>query len=168
MFSARHKAYSNMRAIPAGDLTSMVGQYIMEKIPGLRLAPEGYAAFAFLSDKDEFVGGAVITNFRQGEYGNDCEISCAAETSMAFRPWVCTAVFQYIFVQLGCVRCTSITTKKNRRTRAFLKALGFALEGCVRRAYDGRNSALIYGLLVEDCRFLAGAGGGLNGEEVRA
>lgn len=157
-----------MRAIPAGHLTDMVGQYMMEKIPGLKLAPGTFQAFAFLSDKDEFVGGAVYSNFRTAEHGNDIEISCAAETSMAFRPWVCKAVFEYAFVQLGCTRITSVTTKKNRRTRAFLEALGFALEGCVRRAYDGRNSALIYGLLAEDCRYLAGASGGLNGEEKRA
>jgi RimJ/RimL family protein N-acetyltransferase len=158
-----------MRAVPAGDKTEMVGQYIMHKVPGLQLIPGMYTGFAFLSDTNEFVGGAVVTNFRQGQFGNDCEISCAAETSMAFRPWVCTAVFRYIFVQLQCTRVTSITTKKNRRTRAFLERLGFALEGCVRRAYDGKRDALIYGLLAEDCRYLeAGASGGIDGEEVRA
>jgi RimJ/RimL family protein N-acetyltransferase len=158
-----------MYAIPAGDKTEMVGQYIMHKVPGLRLIPGSYAAFAFLADNGDFAGGAVVSNFRQGQYGNDCEISCAAETAMAFRPGVCTAVFRYVFVQLGCTRLTAITTKKNRRTRAFLERLGFALEGCVRRAYDGRKSALIYGLLAEDCRYLgAGASGGIDGEEVRA
>jgi RimJ/RimL family protein N-acetyltransferase len=157
-----------MYTIPAGDKTEMVGQYIMHKVPGLRLVPGNYVAFAFLTNSDDFAGGAVISNFREGEYGNDCEISCAAETSMAFRPHVCTAVFQYVFQQLGCTRLTAITTKKNRRTRAFLERLGFALEGCVRRAYDGRNSALVYGLLAEDCRYLVGTSGGLNGEEVRA
>jgi RimJ/RimL family protein N-acetyltransferase len=131
-----------MRAVPAGDKTEMVGQYIMHKVPGLQLIPGMYTGFAFLSDTNEFVGGAVVTNFRQGQFGNDCEISCAAETSMAFRPWVCTAVFRYIFVQLQCTRVTSITTKKNRRTRAFLERLGFALEGCVRRAYDGKTGCV--------------------------
>lgn len=134
----------------------MVADYISSKVEGnsLRFVPGQYQAFAFLSDTQEFVGGAVVSNFRQGEYANDCEISCAAETSMAFRPHVCAAVFAYIFVQLKCGRCTAITTKKNRRTRAFLEALGFVLEGCVRRGYDGKRDALVYGLLAEDCRFL--------------
>lgn len=154
-----------MLAVPAADKTEMVGQYIMHKVPGLRLVPGNYQAFAFLSDSGDFVGGAVVNNFRPGEYGNDAEIACAAETAMAFRPHVCTAVFTYVFTQLQCTRLTAITTKRNTRTRAFLEALGFRLEGNIRRAYDGKRDALIYGLLAEDCRFLAG---GLNGEEERA
>lgn len=154
-----------MRAIPAGDKTEMVADYIVSKVEGttLRFAPGTYQAFAFLSDKDEFVGGAVVSNFRQGEFANDCEISCAAETSMAFRPHVVRAVFTYIFEQLECGRCTALTTKKNRRTRGFLEALGFKLEGCVRRGYDGKRDALVYGLLAEDCRFVGVGGPPLNG-----
>jgi RimJ/RimL family protein N-acetyltransferase len=153
-----------MKAIPAGQNTQMVADYIASKVPGagLRFAPGQFQAFAFLSDTDEFVGGCVISNFRSGPYGNDCEISCAAETSVAFRHGVVHAVMQYVFVQLQCTRLTAITTKRNSRTRAFLQALGFALEGNIRRAYDGKRDALIYGLLVEDCRFLGA--GGLNGE----
>lgn len=141
-------------AVPAADKTSMVGQYIMEKVPGLML-PEGkYAGFAFVNEDKDFIGGAVISNFRTGVYGNDCEISCASESPMAFRPHVLRAVFTYVFVQLQCTRLTSITTKRNVRTRRFLDALGFRLEGCVKRAYDGKRDALIYGLLAEDCRYL--------------
>jgi RimJ/RimL family protein N-acetyltransferase len=145
-----------MLAVPAGDKSAMVAEYISSKVEGssLRFVPGMYQAFAFLNDKQDFVGGAVVSNFRQCQYSNDCEISCAAETSMAFRPHVCAAVFQYIFTQMQCGRCTALTTKKNVRTRAFLEALGFRLEGCVKRGYDGKRDALIYGLLVEDCRFL--------------
>lgn len=143
-----------MLAVPAGDKTSMVGQYIMEKVPGLKLVEGQYSGFAFLSDSNDFVGGAVVSNFRAGEFGGDCEISCASETAMAFRPGICKAVFTYVFVQLGCVRLTAITTKRNVRTRRFLERLGFRLEGCVKRAYDGKRDALIYGLLPEDCRYL--------------
>jgi RimJ/RimL family protein N-acetyltransferase len=153
-----------MRAVPAGQNTQMVADYIASKVPGagLRFAPGQFQAFAFLSDTDEFMGGCVIANFRQGPYGNDCEISCAAENSMAFRHNVVHAVMDYVFGQLLCTRLTAITTKRNSRTRAFLEALGFALEGNIRRAYDGKRDALIYGLMVEDCRFLGA--GGLNGE----
>lgn len=141
-------------AVPAADKTSMVGQYIMEKVPGLRLVEGNYAGFAFVNDEHDFIGGAVISNFRGGEFGNDCEISCASESPMAFRPHVMRAVFTYVFVQLQCVRLTAITTKRNVRTRRFLGALGFRLEGCVKRAYDGKRDALIYGLMADDCRYL--------------
>jgi RimJ/RimL family protein N-acetyltransferase len=157
-----------MQAVPAGQNTQMVADYIASKVPGagLRFAPGQFQAFAFLSDTGEFVGGAVICNFREGPYGNDVEISCAAESSVAFRHGVIHAVMSYVFNQLGCIRLTAITTKKNTRTRAFLEALGFALEGNIRRAYDGKRDALIYGLMAEDCRFLGA--GGLNGEEYTA
>lgn len=141
-------------AIPAADKTAMVGRYIMEKVPGLRLAEGSYSGLAFVNENKDFIGGAVLSNFRAGDFGNDCEISCASESPMAFRPHVMRAVFGYVFGQLQCVRLTAITTKRNVRTRRFLEALGFRLEGCVRRAYDGKRDALIYGLLASDCRYL--------------
>lgn len=148
-------------AIPAGDLTPKVGEYVCSKVHGLRLDIGMYQAFAFVDQvTGDFVGGCVISNYRR----TDCEISCAAENSMAFRRHVMQAVFQYIFHTLGCVRCTSITTKGNKRARAFLEALGFELEGNLRRGYDGERDALLYGLLREDCRYLGAEG---HGEEIR-
>lgn len=140
-----------MIAAPAGALTGMVGAWVAEKT-GMELRPGTYQALMVVNDDGNFIAGVVITNFR----GTDCEISCASESAMAWRPHVCAAVFKYIFEQLGCVRCTSITTKRNKRARGFLEALGFALEGNLRLGYDGTHDALIYGLLRSECRYLAG------------
>jgi hypothetical protein len=128
----------------------MVGKYMTEKI-GMALLPNTYQAMMIVNDQQDFVGGVVISNFRE----TDCEISCAAETGAAWRPSVMRAVFTYVFNQLGCVRCTSITTKRNKRARDFLEGLGFVLEGNLRLGYDGRQDALIYGLLARECRYLA-------------
>jgi RimJ/RimL family protein N-acetyltransferase len=81
---------------------------------------------------------------------------------MAWRPHVCRAVFEYIFGQLGCIRCTAITRKNNSKAREFLEALNFQLEGRARKGYDGERDALIYGLLAEECRFF---GAGRDGEK---
>jgi len=135
--------------LPAGDNTDLVGRYVTEKT-GMALQPGLFQAFAVFNSSHEFIGGVVITNFR--EY--DCEISCAAETSLAWSEDVMRAVFRYTFWQLGCVRCTSITKKGNKRARGFLEALGFVLEGNLRKAYDGKHDALIYGLLASECRYL--------------
>lgn len=140
-----------MIAKPAGDLTNLVGAYVCEKT-GMDLQPGSYSAMMVVNSKDQFVAGIIVSNFR----GTDCEISCASETPAAWRPHVCRAVFSYIFEQLGCARCTSITTKSNRKARDFLTSLGFELEGNLRRGYDGVKDALIYGLLADECRFLAG------------
>lgn len=142
-----------MLAVPAGNLTHMVGEYVSEKT-GMVLQPGMYSAFMVVDDDKNFVAGVTITNFRK----TDCEVSCASDAPLAFRPHVCRAIFKYIFEQLGCVRCTSITVKGNRKARSFLEGLGFQLEGNVRLGYDGRRDALIYGLLRSECRFLADGG----------
>lgn len=157
-----------MIAAPAGKFTSMVGDYVMEKIPGLALAPGMFQAMMVVNDNKDFVAGVVFTNFRSTSgVPTDVEISCAAETPAAWRPNVCAAVFNYVFEQLGCVRCTSITVKGNRRARDFLESLGFQLEGNVRKGYDGRRDALIYGLLRSECRFLAAESEMTDGEKER-
>jgi RimJ/RimL family protein N-acetyltransferase len=143
-----------MIAVPAGENTGMVGQYLMEKIKGCTLAPGMYQAFALLNDAGDFVGGVAINNYRPN---NDCHITLAAETPLAFRPHVMRAVFTYIFDQLKCVRCTGVTTKRNKRSRAFMLHNGFELEGNIRRGYDGKRDALIFGLLRENCRYLGDA-----------
>jgi RimJ/RimL family protein N-acetyltransferase len=151
-----------MKIVPAGENSELVAEYLASHIRGSGFKPGSYQALAFLTDKDEFVGGVVVSNFREADYGNDCEMSVAAENPMAFRPHVMRALFHYVFVQLKCVRATAVTTKRNERSRALLTGMGFVLEGNVRRGYDGKRDALIYGLLAEDCRYLAG---GLDGEK---
>lgn len=150
-----------MYVIPAGDKAELVAEYMTEKT-GAVFQPGLYQALAILSDAGDFVGGVIVSNFR----GTDCEISCAAETPAAWRPTVMCGVFTYIFMQLGCVRCTSITTKRNRKARNFLLDLGFQLEGNIRLGYDGTKDALIYGLLASECRWIKAGDANLDGQEV--
>lgn len=140
-----------MIAVPAGDKTKLVCDYMTEKT-GAVFDVGLCTAFAILNDSGAFVAGVVLSNFRK----HDIEISCASETSMAWRPHVMTAVFEYVFTQLGCSRCTSIVTKGNGKCRTFLNDLGFNLEGNLRMGYDGTKDALIYGLLAAECRYLLG------------
>jgi hypothetical protein len=79
---------------------------------------------------------------------------------MAWRDGVLNAMFAYIFVQLGCVRCTSIVKKSNKRARAILEGLGFVLEGRIRRGFDGVRDGLVYGMLREECEYIQEVGGG--------
>jgi hypothetical protein len=139
-----------MIAAPAGQLTEMVGKYVAEKVGGMSLTPGMYTAMLVVNDDQDFVAGVTFHNYR----GFDVEISCASETPAAWRPWVCKAIFKYVFDQLGCVRCTSITTKANHKARGFLESLGFDLEGNAKLGYDGRRDALIYGMTRAMCRFL--------------
>jgi RimJ/RimL family protein N-acetyltransferase len=145
-----------MIAMPAEENTKLVGAYVGQKC-GCTFEDGMFQALAVLNDNGEFCAGIVISEYR----GHDCQISCATETSVAWRPSVIATVFEYIFTQLGCARCTSITKKTNKRTRAFLEGLGFKLEGRLRRGFDGTQDALLYGLLAEECRYLHDADNGL-------
>lgn len=138
---------------------AMVAEYVSAKVGGAEFTPGLYVGFAIFDDIGEFCAGVVISNFR----GTDCEISIAGETALAWRTNICVYVFNYIFNTAGCVRCTSITTKRNVKARRFLDGMGFQLEGNLRLGYDGRRDALIYGLLAKDCRFLRGGAGGIDG-----
>lgn len=127
--------------------------YMYEKTQ-VQFDPNMVQGFAVISDTGDFAAAVIVSNVRySGDVAVDCEISCAAETSIAWKPTVLRAVFQYVFGQLGCVRCTSIVLKKNTRSREFLEALNFQLEGRLRKAYDGTKDALIYGLLAEECAY---------------
>lgn len=139
-----------MRAIPAGENTALVGAYVGEKC-GCYFEQGMYQALAVLNDEGVFCAGVVISEYR----GHDCQISCATETSVAWRDNVVRAVFEYVFNQLGCARCTSLTKKSNKRTRQFLERLGFKLEGTVRLGFDGTKDALLYGLLASECPYLS-------------
>jgi hypothetical protein len=138
-----------MIAVPASDKVLLVGQYITEKT-GCYLEPGMYQAMAILDDNGEFQGGVAFSDFR----GYDCQLSTAAETPMAWRDLVIHAVFDYVFNQLSCVRCTALAKKSNKRARAFLEGLGFVLEGRIRQGYDGVKDAMIYGMLREECRYI--------------
>ena len=140
-----------MIAIPANENTAKVCEYLTQKTSAV-FDPALCTAFAIMSDKSEFVAGVVLSNWRK----HDIEISCATESSMAWRPHVMKAVFQYVYDQLGCTRCTSIVTKSNSKCRTFLNDLGFTLEGNLRMGYDGKRDALIYGMLRAECRYLKG------------
>lgn len=139
-----------MILIPAEQNSARVAAYVSEKT-GANFTPGMYQSFAILNDEREFCGGVVVSNFRE----HDCELSCAAETPVAWKDSILRAVFDYVFNQLGCVRCTAITKKGNKRARAFLEGMGFQLEGNVRLGYDGVKDALIYGLLASECKYLA-------------
>lgn len=93
------------------------------------------------------IAGAVFNNYRQHQHGSDIEISFAADSPRWATRRNIRGIFAYVFVQLECVRLTTITSRKNKRARKLNVGLGFKLEGMVRKAYDGKYDAAVYGML---------------------
>lgn len=101
--------------------------------------------------QNKLVAGVVFQNQR-GDV--DIEVVIAATDASWAYPATLRTIFNYPFVQLGLVRMTAIIGRKNKRSRRFCEGLGFKQEGCIRRALNGRQDAMIYGLLRNECKFL--------------
>lgn len=63
------------------------------------------------------------------------------------------AVFNYVFNQLGCTRCTARVDADNATALNIDKKLGFVEEGRMRQANQGKD-VIILGMLKNECRWL--------------
>ena len=99
---------------------------------------------------DKLIAGAVFHDYR----GHNIEISFAADDARWATRKHIRAIFAYPFNQLGCVRLTTITSKKNARARKLDEGLGFRIEGVIRKGYDGKQDAIIYGMLKHECKWI--------------
>lgn len=83
--------------------------------------------------------------------GDDVEIYTAAMPAGLSRQLL-SAVFTYIWKQLGCTRCSSRVRVDNAQAIVLNERIGFRKEGLMRRACDGVD-VLIMGMLKEECRY---------------
>lgn len=106
-------------------------------------------AFGILQD-GALVGGVVFNNYRRF----DVWMSVVLQDGAAVTRQTIRTLCEYAFGQLNVRRVTSITGKKNRKARKALRALGFIEEGSAKYALDGVQTAVQYGLLRENCRWI--------------
>ena len=64
------------------------------------------------------------------------------------------ALFTAVFTQ--ATRVTALIEPANERAIKNARQLGFQYEGYMRLSVEGKRDALLFGMLAEDCRFLAG------------
>lgn len=114
---------------------------------------KGSTTIGFADDK-QILAVAIYSNFRQ----HSIEISFVASNPRWSTKSNIRAVLAYPFRQLGVVRMTAITSKKNKRCRKLLEGVGFRLEGVHPFAHDGKQAAVSYGLYrpVAEERWLKG------------
>lgn len=127
-----------------------VAAWVQDRIPGCT----GFgpcSALGIVRD-GALVGGVVFSGWHPG--ARDVEVSGAVAPGFRVGPAGMRRCLRYAFVQLGCVRITARTAKRNREARAFLDRLGFRIEGVRRAAHDGRQDQILYGLLARECRLL--------------
>lgn len=107
------------------------------------------AAIGVINDAGQAVAGIVFNNHI--ERYRCIELSMASIDPRWVTRSVLTGILAYPFEQLGCVRVTTITPRKNKRALTFNRKLGFKQEGIVRRGF-GSQDAIICGLLAKEWR----------------
>lgn len=86
------------------------------------------------------VGAIVFNNYDQ----RDVHFTCVLSEPIGIKD--ARYVARYVFKQLGCARCTAITSEFNMAARRALLQLGFKFEGCLRGHFEEGNG-LVYGIL---------------------
>lgn len=137
------------RYIPEGRGKDLIVKYINDNTNSKHTSDLSQVIGIF-NDDNQFKGAVLVSGYRD----IDCELSTASSTPLVWTEEVLRHIFNYIFRDLGCIRCTAITTQKNKKAKAFLTALNFKYEGRMRKALDGENDAIIYGLLRDDCIYI--------------
>lgn len=133
-----------------------VTAWVHQRLPMTHGPFRDFRALGIVHD-GRIVGGVVFTQWR-GLAG--VEVSGAIEPGFRCSPATLRRVLAYAFGQLDCVRIGFTTGRKNKAARAFLERLGARVEGVRRRGLDGRQDAILYGLLRDECRFWKGYGHG--------
>ena len=108
-----------------------------------------YNALALVKD-GQIVGGVIYNNWNGA--------GVCAHIAGAGRRWLnrafLHAMFDYPFNQCARRRITALVARRNKHARRFVENLGFRYEGCVRHALPA-DDWMLYGMLREECRFLA-------------
>lgn len=130
----------------------MVGKWVVDHLRGesdiARFWP--FTAIGVVRD-EQLVAGVIYSNF----HGHDIQMTIASIDPNWCNRAVLRCLFNYPFVQLECQRVTALIAKRNKRARALVERLGFRMEGVHRRAMDGRQDSVSYGLLNEECKWIA-------------
>lgn len=100
-------------------------------------------------------GGAIQAGVAYERFnGSDIHLTIASVNPGAFLRGNIRAVFDYPFNQLGCRRVTAMVAKSNKRSRKMVEGLGFKAEGVHPHAMPDGATAISYGMVRKNCKWL--------------
>lgn len=105
---------------------------------------------------DQIVAGVVFNNYHPYADGATLEASIAATDPRWATRGVLRDFFSYPFIQMRATRLGVSCRKSNKHARKFVARLGFRMEGCARRLWDGKHDAVVYSMTPEECRWING------------
>ena len=119
--------------------TDAVRDFVGEKVGCRDFGPS--EALGVVLD-GELVAGVVYNEHRDF----DLKMHIAATSPRWASRRTIDKLLGYPFRQLKCVRVTAVVPRANHRARALLQKLGFKMEGTHPQAWDGRQTAISYGM----------------------
>lgn len=132
-----------------GENHAGLGRWVEARIRNYAL-PKEYVALGVSMPRGQ--GVVIYSDFHESV--PDLKMDCAGEGAWLSREAL-RVFFAYPFLELGCRRVTTIVAKKHKRARKFNERLGFIQEGvCRKAAPGGKDNAIIYGMLQEECRWI--------------
>lgn len=129
-------------------------EYVRRRIPSATGGFTPQAVGLGVVREGKLAGGVVFDLYTE----RDIVMSGAFDNPRGFSRRALKQLFSYPFVQLGCRRMTTITPRNNKKARALDEALGFKVEGVLRKAYPNDIDGMVYGMLREDCLWLKEGG----------
>ena len=115
---------------------------------GVEFIRESFRGLGVLRD-GELIAGLVLSQYT----GFDVRLSAAATRRDWLSRGLISDVAKFVFTELKCKRVTVVCRRQNKSTRALSLRLGFREEGVLRKAWDGIDDAVFYGMLEEDCKW---------------
>lgn len=102
-----------------------------------------------------FDGGApVIVIVFEFKMEHDAHVTVACADPHGLTRQLLTAIFRGVFTRAS--RITALIDPDNKLALRQIGRFGFRPEGLMRRGYDGRKDAILFGLLPEECPYLWG------------
>lgn len=125
-----------MRVITGFD--EDVGRFVASQLK-IRLTPP-YTALGLAGDDDRLIGGVVFTSF------NGSNVECTLYTPGLLKRGLIRTIIQYSFNQLGVLRLTARTKRRNKLVCKTLPRLGFVYEGTMKQYFGPHtgDDAIIY------------------------
>ena len=103
----------------------------------------------------DLLAGVVYHEFRPLPHGATIDVSVYAARPDWLTRTVLRDLFLYPLRDCGCTRIGLTIGAGNTHAIDVARRLGWRLEGRLRRAHDGVQDQLLFGLLREECRWLA-------------
>lgn len=126
-----------------------VAEFVASRIKDMKAPFVNYVALGVV--RNHTICGGIVYH---DNVGHDIMASAAFTT---LRWWNCETVktlFAYPFITNGCSRVSIKTGRENSRARNMIERLGFKLEGVHPLAIDGKQDAVTYGMVRDDCIWL--------------